>query len=391
MRILSINSHYQDKLGYQDYYLGKALMSLGHEVIFITSDRHFDYPDYENTVAHIIGPKYVGVGEFINDYGATVIRLPINRKVYFFGQKILLKGFLEKLNSLKPDLIISHNLMTYQSILLSTSAIENNPVLIFDDHTTINLLNKRFISRFLYSVFRLLFSKRIYRVSKRIIGISHTCIEVINKYFGLSGDKVEMIPLGSDTELFFPDILKRKTYRQNQLGIKDDTVVLTYTGKIYSLKSVVEMIEVINEIQPLIYYSTIIHIVGDVSSDYQEVFVNAINASSVKIVYRKAVTTSELVDIYNASDICIWPNHLTNSTVDASACACAIICSNYMPERVKSGNGIAIKPGDKKELSEALIKLINDPQLRLSMGLLGREYVENELSWTAIARNFIRP
>ena len=47
MKIVSVNVHYQDKLGYQDYYLGKALMNLGHEVIFVTTDRHFDYPDYE--------------------------------------------------------------------------------------------------------------------------------------------------------------------------------------------------------------------------------------------------------------------------------------------------------------------------------------------------------
>ena len=45
MRIVSINVHYQDGLGYQDYYLGSEWKKMGHEVHFISSDVHFDYPD----------------------------------------------------------------------------------------------------------------------------------------------------------------------------------------------------------------------------------------------------------------------------------------------------------------------------------------------------------
>ena len=99
MRIVSINVHYQDKLGYQDYYLGLEWKKMGHEVHFISSDIHFDYPDYNNTVKHIIGDKYVGFGTFLNEYNVPVHRLKgIGRK---YTGLIWLKGFEKKLIEIK--------------------------------------------------------------------------------------------------------------------------------------------------------------------------------------------------------------------------------------------------------------------------------------------------
>jgi len=97
----------------------------------------------------------------------------------------------------------------------------------------------------------------------------------------------------------------------------------------------------------------------------------------------------QLPEVYNAADIAIWPDHLTTSTIDASACGCPIICSTYMPERVKYGNGLLVKGGDPTELKLALQKLIEDESLRRVMGKRGIEYVQNELSWTAVAKKFV--
>jgi glycosyltransferase involved in cell wall biosynthesis len=389
VKIVSVNVHYQDKLGYQDYYLGKALMNLGHEVIFVTSDRHFDYPDYEKTVQHIIGSKYVGVGTFINDYGAKVHRLPIDKLIYAVSGKIRLKNFLQKIQDIQPDLIISHNILTFQSLALANIPESKRPILVYDDHTTVNLLNKKIISQLLYAIFRSFFAKKIYHSAKRIVGISDTCIDVINKEFGMKGDKVEMIPLGADLSVFYPNPNLREQYRKEILKVNENDVVITYTGKIYALKSVVELIDTVSSLKNRFSYKVLLHIVGDVADDYREAFEKSMAQSAIPILYNKALPTQELAKVYNGSDLCVWPNHLTNSTVDASACGCAIICSSYMPERVKYNNGIAIKPGDTAELSNALISLVNNPEERKIMGERGLDYVKAELSWESIAKKFI--
>ncbi len=390
MRIVHINAHYQDGLGYQDYYLGKEMQKMGHEVHFVTSDRHFDYPDYEKTVQHIIGPKHQGVGVFKNEYGIPIHRLPIIEWLKKATSRIWLKGFRQKIFELKPDYVIVHGIFTFQSIRLAYLAKKLNCPIIYDDHTTINLIRTDAFSRFIFFIFRLLFAQKITQSATKLIGISATCIDVMRDSFGIKGEKVEMIPLGTDTNLFRQDALLRKNYRAQTLNIPDDdTIVILYTGKIYEDKSVHLIMEALNDNNVNAGKKILIQIVGDIADSYQTTIENSIKSAVYPVVYQKAVPIKDLIAIYNAADIAVWPNHLTNSTIDASACGCPIICSTYMPERITYNNGLLVDGGSLESLKTALKTLISDKKLREKMGRNGVRYVENELSWKAIAEKFI--
>lgn len=391
MRIISINVHYQDGLGYQDYYLGKELHKMGHDVHFISSDRHFDYPDYEKTVQHIIGPKYIGVGHYINEYGVPVHRLAISNRLKKLTGRIWLKKFKQKVFELKPDLIISHGIFTFQSIRLAYWAHKLGCPIVYDDHTTINLIRKTLPSRFVFWAFRTLFSRKIMKSASKLVGISATCIDVMRDNFGMIGNKVSMIPLGTDTDIFKKDENLRKDYRKNYLSIDEDinTLVVVYTGKIYEDKNVHLIMEALNEINLDSTKDILIHIVGDIADSYKEKFEESIVASKYKVIYKKAIPIIDLPAVYNAADIAVWPDHLTNSTIDASACGCPIICSEYMPERVSYENGLLVKAGHKGDLKEKLAYILNNNALRAQMGANGIRYVEEQLSWKAIAKQFL--
>lgn len=386
MTIVSINNHYQDKLGYQDYYLGKAWKELGHEVHYITSDWHFDYPDYNNTVKNIIGNKFVGSGLFSTDFGASVHRLKSYNKK--FTGLIWLKGFKKKLTELKPDYIVSHNVFTWQSIRLIFLAKYLNCPIVFDDHTTINLVRKSLLSKIVFSIFRVLFSKKMYKVANKIVGISATCIDVLNNNFGLLGSKVQMIPLGADNTLFKPSDELRKLGRE-ELQILDNQIVITYTGKMYHQKNVHLIIEALNDITVTQNHSIVIYLVGNIAESYNSTLQNAIQASKHRLIIKKSLPVTDLVKVYNVTDVAVWPDHLTNSTIDASACGCAIICSHYMSERIAYNNGVTIQAGNLQELKKALQKLISNKELRNIMGQNGIKYVNQELSWINIAKKFI--
>ena len=197
-----------------------------------------------------------------------------------------------------------------------------------------------------------------------------------------------MIPLGTDTSIFRKDLTARVEYRK-KLDLNEEDILVLYTGKIYEIKNVHLIIEALNEISLRTNKKLVIHFVGDVSKTYASVLDKFIASSKNRIVHFKAIPFNQLQEVYNAADISVWPDHLTNSTIDASACGCPIICSHFMPERVKFGNGLLVKGGDLKSLTNALEQLINNDQLRHEMGDRGIKYVQKELSWTAISKKFI--
>ncbi len=386
MKIVNVCLHYEDKLGYQEYYLGKEWAACGHEVHFITSDRHFDFPDYNNTVKQIIGDKVVGTGIFHTDYGVTIHRLKGTNK-YLTG-RVWLKGLRKKLLDIKPDIVISHGIISWHSIRLLFLHDLLKCRIVFDDHMTLPQIRRDFVTISAYRLFGRLFGPQFARKADKIIGISHTCIDVIKRYYGIKKGPLVMIPLGSDNKQFRPNLEMRNRRRQ-QLGAKEHDIVVTYTGKMYETKNVHLILEALNDLSVCRDKSIIIYLVGDVTSSYRPILADAINRSIHKVVMVKGVPLDDLVSVYNASDIAVWPDHLTNSTVDASACGCPVICSEYMKERVSFNNGIAIRPGSLSHLKDALALLINDEQLRATMGNNAVRYVEQEASWATIAEKFI--
>ena len=243
-----------------------------------------------------------------------------------------------------------------------------------------------FLGRFTYFVFRLLFARRLYRISHRIVGISDSCLNVLKNFFGLEGNKVVMIPLGTDTSIYFQDFNKRKIYR-DQYNILNDQILVVYTGKVYEEKKVDLIIQALND-ELFEDKKIIIHIVGTIYKSYREKVENSINVSNNMVVLIDNQSHNDLASVYNAADIAVWPAHTTISTLDASACGCPIICPDYKSERFKNENGIGIKDGDLEELKKALFKLIFSEESRIKMGQRGVELINSENTWDIITDKF---
>lgn len=52
-------------------------------------------------------------------------------------------------------------------------------------------------------------------------------------------------------------------------------------------------------------------------------------------------------------------------------------------------SGVLVQPGDSHELSEALVKLANDPELCLRLGVQAREVVEERFTWHSVVNRII--
>jgi glycosyltransferase involved in cell wall biosynthesis len=387
MKIVHVVDHYQEKLCYQEHYLAKAMTEMGHDVSIIASDKNFNFPGYETTVKPTIGDVYIGTGEFITNYGAKLFRLKSSNKR--LTGSLWLFGLKRKLQQLQPDIVYCHGIFSYYSIATLFYISKLKCPVIFDEHTTINIIRKDKAAAVVYLLFRGLFSKVYVKRSRKIIGISDTTIDVLRDYYGITGSKVEMIPLGTDTTVYYPDAISRATYRAH-LQVGEHTIVVMYTGKMYDEKNVHLIIDALNDAEVFGDRDICINLVGSIAEEYKSVLTKSINNSRHRVVVSTMLQPTELACAYNGADICVWPDHTTTSTVDAAACGKPVVCSHYMSERVINGNGVLVRGGNISDLKAALRQLVQDDELRLQMGRNGKELVDRELSWNKIASRFLQ-
>jgi len=76
---------------------------------------------------------------------------------------------------------------------------------------------------------------------------------------------------------------------------------------------------------------------------------------------------------------------------DYAACGVPIITTRISGLEIveKKGFGLLVAPDDSEALSEAIIKLIENPALRDKMGKRGREVAEKEFSWENVVRKIL--
>ena len=387
MKIVHVAAYYHEPLdnGYQVYNLVKQHLAQGHEVHIITCDEANSLKNYQENTRKLGHASAIAQGIYTSELGALVHRLPVNFKV---TGRNWWKFYESKLLDIGPDYLIVHSILEFQSLRLLYIAKKLNCPIVFDDHTTANLVRNTWSGKIAYLLFRLFFAKKIYNLADKIIGISSSCMGVLAQNFGLTGQKVMLVSLGTDTTLYYPDQQKRTTQRQS-LGLSDGHILVVYTGKVYEDKKVHLLIDALNDEEVTNGKSVTLQIVGTVYDAYQPLLTSKISTAKNAVVLTPNLPQEKLPFVYNAADIAVWPAHTTISTLDASACGIPIVCADYMTERYKNDNGIGIADGDITQLKAALKVLINNANLRKQMGNRGVLLIEAENSWEVIAKKFI--
>jgi phosphatidylinositol alpha-1,6-mannosyltransferase len=109
------------------------------------------------------------------------------------------------------------------------------------------------------------------------------------------------------------------------------------------------------------------------------------------VLIHKAVHREVLPSFFNAADIAVWPGSFSISIIEAMACnlPIAIAKSDWTSHYLEYENGYSFKAGDINGLRSILLKLVNNPELRKTMGTRSRKLVEDKLNWNVIAMAYI--
>jgi glycosyltransferase involved in cell wall biosynthesis len=222
--------------------------------------------------------------------------------------------------------------------------------------------------------------------TEKCYAIAEDCAGIAEKFFGVPRGKIEIGPLGVDTELFHvrtdPGAEANKTILRHRLGFSRKQVVCIYTGRFGEDKN------------PLLLARAVAELLR-AGEPYRGLFVgDGPQAKQIEKcagnLTRPFVPVEELGALYRAADIGVWPAQESLSMLDAAACGLPVVASHTMaaPERLE-GNGATYRLGDRADLIRVL-RALRDPEARQRLGLAGARKMAEQFSWEAIARRRVR-
>ncbi len=114
----------------------------------------------------------------------------------------------------------------------------------------------------------------------------------------------------------------------------------------------------------------------------------SLNISS-HIMFEGPKPHEEVPSILRQTDIFAMPSIYENESLgvaalEAQAMAVPVVATNVggIPEAVINGvTGILVEPKNERQLAAAILRLINDPGLRIQMGTAGRQHVLKNFDW----------
>jgi len=390
MRIAIIADWFAEKMGYAENCLPKAIAALGHEVHLITSNvqPYFNSKNYRETYESFIGPGIVACESRELD-GYTLHRLPHSQ----YRRILRIRGLRQKLLELCPQIVQTFDvtsLTTLEAAMLKSSA---GYKLFLESHVHASVFppalgRGSLRDRIFWPLYANTFGKYVNMLTNKCYPISADAAETVIRFFGIKADKVEIVPLGVDTNLFSPpssEFLQRTRQQiRKSFGFAPNEVVCIYTGRFSKDKN------------PLCLAHAIDKLITD-GGAFRALFVGNGPSGDVEAirctpgcVVQPFVPSSELPPYYWAADIGVWPKQESTSQLDAAACGLPLILSNRIKvlERV-DGSGLLYEENDQDDLARQILRL-SSAETRQMLGEQGMQNVRRHFSWTHIAQQRLK-
>jgi glycosyltransferase involved in cell wall biosynthesis len=343
------------------YYNALELARLGHEVTVYTAAgperRPFDPP------------------------GVTVRRLPV---VLRFGNAPLVPGLLGVRDA---DVIHLHYPFIFGAELVSAAARIRRIPLVLTYH---NDLVGEGLRRYLFGAYVASTAGFVLGTARKLAVVSEeharSCAQA--PYFAGRWKDVAVIPNGVDTGLFRPRTDGSAVRRK--FGITDAERVIAFVGALdraHFSKGVPTLLEAA---AALAREDVILMIVGDGEwkARYQ-LSARKLGIGS-RTIFTGMVPFPSLPEYYNAADAVALPSTVESFgmvLIEAMACRKPVIASDLPGVRsvVTDGrDGFLVPPGDPAALAAKIRAVVDDPQLRITMGHRGREKVEQRYAWPVV-------
>jgi glycosyltransferase involved in cell wall biosynthesis len=217
-------------------------------------------------------------------------------------------------------------------------------------------------------------------LSRKCYARTNDCGVIAHRFFGVQPRKIVVVPLGVDTDHFYPVTTpahhaERQALR-HKLGFATEDIVCVYSGRLVGSKRAPMLARAVEQLRAagLPYRALFI---GDGPERAQI-------AGSPWAQILDLVPFSELAPYYRASDIAVWPGTESTSIFDASACGIPVVCNERIASEHLLDNGLAHVHDDLSSLVDCLRQLAN-PERRRVLGEIGAHRARHEIGWDVAA------
>ncbi|MDO8571216.1 MAG: glycosyltransferase family 4 protein [bacterium] len=197
-------------------------------------------------------------------------------------------------------------------------------------------------------------------------------------------EKFKELPITVDTNHFKPDVVPDEIKKRHALS-SDERVILFVGGldSAHYFKGVTYLIDaaaLLMRRDDVPRFRVLIIGEGDLRPSYEQYAKEA--GVSENIIFVGTISNDDLPAYYRSADVSVLPSIDSSEAfglvlIEAMACGTPVIASDLRGVRsvVGRGTGILVPPKDTKQLAEALVAIISDPQRAKVMGENARAHV----------------
>jgi colanic acid biosynthesis glycosyl transferase WcaI len=236
----------------------------------------------------------------------------------------------------------------------------------------------------------------LYRRSDRIVVVTPAFKDYLVKHAKVPSDKIFVVENGVETDVFDPG--RSQLTLKDKLGLEGKFVV-SYIGTMGMAHGLDKVLDAAAELQ-LSHPQIGFLFVGE-GSDKERIISIAKSRSLGNVRFVDQQPRERIPDYICASDAClvllrkseIFKTVIPTKMLEFMSCARPVILGVDGQARKiieEAQAGIFIRPENVNDLTEALVRLASDPELRNSLGRSGRQHILQHFSRAQTARTYIQ-
>ncbi|MFD8208985.1 glycosyltransferase family 4 protein [Streptomyces sp. NPDC059695] len=224
--------------------------------------------------------------------------------------------------------------------------------------------------------------KKVARRLPSVLTVSGTSRQEIVEHLGVREDRIRVVHIGADTDLWSPD---------PSVAEVPGRIVTTSSADV-PLKGLVHLIEALAKLRTENPDAHLV-VVGKRAEDGPVAAAIERYGLDGAVEFVKGITDAELVDLVRSAQVSCVPSLYEGFSLpaaEAMATGTALVATTggAIPE-VAGADGetcLAVPPGDAGALAAALGRVLGDPGLRARLGAAGRERVLANFTWARAAQ-----
>ncbi len=240
------------------------------------------------------------------------------------------------------------------------------------------------------------FVKYSLKRADHVVALTRAIQDEINK-LNIGQIDISVVPLGVYSDLFSPQYRDEKIRKKY---VSNNDPLLLFVGRLVEKKGVSYLIEAFPKILKQFENSRLLVVGNGLLANDLKRLVQQLNISD-SVYFEGDIDNKKLPQYYASADIFIGPSVIPESGdlegqgvvfLEAMASGCCTIGTNIggIPMSVvHEKSGLLVEQKNSQQISQAVIRILEDSNLRSRLKQDGRDHVVNNFDWQVIARTYM--